>query len=96
MRTQDEIDVIISQSKQGYSIALSVVAEFLEKGKVDNFYLYLSEGKKLLDTIQFAALTLAQKNLIADRLIRNRFLANQQMIVEYVESDYWNGYVKYS
>lgn len=96
MRTQSEIDIIISQSKQGYSNVLFSIAQLIEKGKIDSTYLYLSEGKKLLDTIQFPALTLTQKNLIADRLIRGRFLANQQTIKDYVEADYYFGYVNFN
>ena len=93
MRSQSNIDLIVSQANQGYCNGLFYIATLIDKGKIDSVYLWLSEGKKLLETIVFPALTLAQKNLIADRLIRGRYLANQEMEQLYVQSDYVAYYV---
>lgn len=99
MRTATQIAEIIEQAICGCSLIQQQLSTIRENRLPDNqeeqLYLRLAECNMLINAIQFPAFTLIQQDLLADKLIGGRFLAFQQLEKEYVESDFFNGAIKF-
>lgn len=102
MRTLAQIEQVINQARTGYVLIQQQFpterdVNLFQQNTAGSVYLRLSECKRLLFAIQFEGLSLAQRNELADRLVRGKFLANQQMSQLYVQNGYTeNEYVNFT
>jgi hypothetical protein len=93
MRSEDQIQDIIDRSKVGYILLQQEIPVALEDGSLtvaqsNNLYTRLFRGRILLRAIQFEALSLFRKNLLADRLIQYGFVAKSQASTDYLQMAY--------
>lgn len=94
MRSEPELQDISFRSKCGFVVLEQSMAATREVESLTPHFDELGSYLNLISALDFGALSLFDRNLAADRLVREGAVAKQATIDAYVQDGYVNDYIR--